>query len=152
MLTNAQIEELHALYERLTGQSVVLTIGRRCAWQLWGETVAAWIRHSGHKLGIREALELVVKRRRAQWKDKPHTCASVLKFTNLVEQPDKCEEDLAAATAARRATRAQGDPARAAVLRGTGRAEAAGDGETRVSTPDAARMLATIQQMKEAAK
>lgn len=124
MLTNAQIEELHALYERLTGQSVVLTVPRRCAWQAWGVGIANWIRHSGRRdVSIRRALELVVARRKSQWKDKPHTLAGQLKFGVLVERVEVCEEDLAASLARSRARSALPDPGRAAILRATGRAD-----------------------------
>lgn len=129
MLKNEQIEELHALYERLTGQSVMLTVGRRCAWQAWGAAMADWIRHRGAKdVGIRRALELVVARRKTQWRDKPHTLSAVLKFKNLVEQTENCEEDLAASVACLRARAARPEPARAAVLRATGRDDAAAEG------------------------
>lgn len=107
MLTSDRINLLHSRWETLTGYQVPLTIPRHDAWQAWAREVAAWIKHvETPGLTIRDCLDGVVEARRKQFADKPHTFKAVLKFSHLVEQPDKAVNDLAVWHAGRRARRA----------------------------------------------
>lgn len=150
MLTEDQIRELHGLWGELTGYALPLTLPRQDAWQAWARAVGLWIKHAGRPMTIRDALRAVVAYRRQQFRDKPNTLAAVLKFRHLVELPHLVEEDLAAWAAAKRAKTFAGDPARASVLRSTGRdSEAGGQREADAARPAAEAIERGFAMLRE---
>jgi hypothetical protein len=151
VLSEAQISELHSLYERLSGNVVTLTLGRMAAWQLWAAQIGGQIRRLEQPgLTVRIALDEIINHRRRMYGDKPHTLASVLKFRHIVEQPDYAEEDLSDAIRRRRQIRSQtpAQPDKVRVLAATGRPTTL-DAAPKTSPEVAARLL---QQLKDAAK
>jgi hypothetical protein len=141
------VTELHALYERLTGNVVTLTIGRMDAWQNWARQIGVQIKRAETPgLTLRLALQMIVEHRQKVMAAKPNTLAAVLRFRHLVEQPDYAEEDLSDALRQRRAHRATA-PLRtdkASVLQATGRAPA--EPAPDPTTPEVvARLLAELK-------
>ena len=150
MLTEDQVSELHALYTRLTGLEVTLTLFRSAAWQAWARQVAACIRQAEQPgLTLRIALQTVIEHRKAKWAQKKFTLAATLRFGYLVERVDYFEEDLAEALHQRRVRSLRPDPARAAVLQATGRAPAA-EAPASKATPEVVAKL--ISDLKNAVK
>ena len=147
MLTEPQVAELHALYERLTGNVVTLTLGRGDDWQVWARQIGIQIKRAETPgLTLRLALQMIIEHRQKVMAAKPHTLAAVLRFRHLVEQPDYAEEDLSDALRQRRAHRAQMPECagKAGVLRATGRPAAEAPRET--ATPEVvAGLLAKLK-------
>lgn len=151
MLTQPQVGELHALYERLTGHVITLTLSRMDAWQVWARQIGLTIQRAETPgLTLRLALQMIVEHRQRGLAGKPSTLAAVLKFRHLVEQPDYAEEDLSDALRARRARAATAPQRtdRAAVLRATGRPAAPEPVPT--ATPEVVQQL--IQNLRAAAR
>jgi hypothetical protein len=101
------IVQLHHLYRQLTGLQITLDFSRENTWGYW--CAKGW---------TAEDLRLVVAHIKNEIRAQRRFPAS-LRFSNLVGQVDRFEEDLAEARARSRGSRV--DPARASVLRATGR-------------------------------
>ncbi|HOC56631.1 MAG TPA: hypothetical protein PKI20_13495 [Verrucomicrobiota bacterium] len=102
-----KIRALHSAYVLHSGLAIGLDMYRE---RVWFE----WLRR-GFTL---EDLKLVIRYLRAGIRDGQRN-RGALRFSNLIAQPDRFEEDLAEARAQARPRHA--DPARAAVLRASGR-------------------------------
>ncbi|MCE5278877.1 MAG: hypothetical protein LLG03_12715 [Planctomycetaceae bacterium] len=101
------IPQLHALYVTLTGMDIRLDPSREYDWFQW--TQAGF---------TADDLQLLVAEIKRGIRDQTRRPAA-LKFRNLIGDLQRFEEDLAEARARARAFRP--DPARASVLRSTGR-------------------------------
>lgn len=106
-LNQDQIQQLHQLYQQLTGLSVPLTMGRIFTWEAWGS--------SGY---TSEDLRVVVSFLRGKIKGGRKTIAC-LRFSTFIGNPDFFGEDLAEARAVGRHTPMP--EAKEEVLRATGR-------------------------------
>lgn len=101
------INDLHAAYESLTGLKLGLTMGRIYAWEVW--LTRGWT-----------AADLQMVVRALVGKAKAQNRQPCLKFSRIVEDLDRFEEELAEARARHRTMRTTPDKAR--VLRASGRA------------------------------
>lgn len=108
LVTNTEIQQIHRVYCQATGFNLALDIAREQDWLLW------------LKRGFTaDDLRLMVShlRREIQAGRRNEGC---LKFRNLIVNVDFFEEDLAELRARQRPRPAM-DPAKASVLRATGR-------------------------------
>lgn len=121
----AQISAYHAEYQRLTGQRVTL-LGREWVWWEW---IQRELTLDDLRLLIRDK-----QRRIRQGELPPQSIA----FRNAVANADFAEEDILLLRARTRARPA--DPARAAVLRATGRPTHSDSSPTQAAGPIAARL------------
>ena len=104
-----KIHSLHAAWERLTGQRLVLDCMRERCWFDWLER------------GLTDQdLELLVRSAQARIRAGKLSPSS-LKFRYMLGNTDQAEEDVAELKARKRQTRPETDPGKAAVLRATGR-------------------------------
>jgi hypothetical protein len=138
-----QVRALHAAWERLTGQRLVLDCMRERAW--WD-----WIQRG---LGV-EDLELLLAELRARVRAGRLNPSSI-KFRFIVGNPDQAEEDIAEIKARRRPNPAA-DAGRVAALQAAGRTgDATHQGESRMKAapvPDAvpvADVVARLRQWRE---
>lgn len=106
------IPKLHALYCALTGQQITLTIARYWPWECWLKMVAE------KNIPPEAALRAVVAHLRRGIRDQRRN-EGCLKFSNLIQDLERAEEDLAEALARQRFV--PPPAARASVLRATGR-------------------------------
>lgn len=102
-----QINDLHRLYQQLTGLAVSLDFSRENIWGHW--LAKGW---------TADDLRIVITHIKAEIRAERRFPAS-LRFSNLVGQTDRFEEDLVEARARARVPRT--DPARAEALRASGR-------------------------------
>jgi len=131
-----EIRRLHATWERLTGQRLVLDAMRERAWFDWLER------------GLTES-DLALLVRDLQGKIRAGKCSPAgLKFRYVVANVDQAEEDVAELKARRR--RAAGpSPGKAAVLRATGR-EAENPPAAAAQAGDVMRRSAELEQARRA--
>jgi hypothetical protein len=132
-----QIEALHSEYVRLTGMDVPLSMPRLFTWEVF--------QHRG--FGLPE-LNIVVPWLRKQIKTGPKT-VKCLGFRALIEDCEAFEEHLSFARAESRIRRP--DPARASILRTTGRDPNPVQGEARPARNIIAEMTALneLRALKE---
>lgn len=109
-IDRTKIPELHAIYERMTGLEVPLTLQRNFQWEAW--LVNEW---------TEDDLRLVVEVLRRKIKA-GHKTLSCLRFSTLIGNTEWFAEDLAEAKALAR--RPQEDRGRSEALRATGRPSA----------------------------
>lgn len=109
MKPNPTIESLHQTYLDYSGMICVLHTARYFPWEAWLER------------GFTEAdLKLVIRHIKNEINDHRRTMAA-LKFSNLIQDADRFEEDLSVARALAR--RPKPDYERTRVLQATGRTE-----------------------------
>jgi len=137
-----QIEQLHELYQNLTGHQLFLNMSREMEWFAW----LKWRRPPFTADDLRLVVTLIRRGIKEQKRNE-----GALKFSNLIGMPDRFEEDLALARALNR-------PKPPAVK--TVSTPSVGTQTNRIvptnGTEDTARpvadVIANIQKLKDAAK
>lgn len=136
MTSPLQIAALHRVYRELTGLEIRLDMERE---RVWFE----WTRAGFGEADLRTVVHYLRRGIRENWR-RP----GALKFTNLIGQPDKFEEDLAEAKqfANGKARQAKPDAARASVLAATGRPDPGAEYAVRNGGEAAAKALADLKK------
>ncbi len=129
MITQSQIQEIHATYCALTGLQVPLSMQRIYAWEMWCTEFKP------------PDLEIVVRHLKQKVRERPKLLRC-FKFEWFIGNRENFAEDLAEARALMRAPKVNGE--RASVLRATGRVETMPDV---VHTP--AEFLASKEGLKK---
>lgn len=145
------IPELHRLYVELTGHKITLHSGREGMW-------AAWLHFRREEPFTSEDLRVTINHLWRGIKDGSRQPGS-LRFSNLIEQPDYFEENLALARAPVRRP-PQPNPARQAALEATGRTGGPQDNSGRpggvltspVFVPASEAAQAALRLLKESLK
>lgn len=146
---NTEIAALHRRYMDLTGYALRLDMARENAWGLWLHYAREAIRCVEAPAGYSpaQALDDVVGWLRGEIRAQRRNVGS-LRFSNLVGQPDRFEEDLSMMLAQRRAADRRPPPNRASVLRATGRPE---QEEPPPAAPAAEAIERMLSQLRAAA-
>jgi len=130
-----QILQLHRLYVEQTGHAVSLGFDRERAW--FDFLARGW---------TEDDLRLVIEKIKSGIR-RGERRPGALKFRNLIVQLDYFDEDLAEARAAARVKRM--DPARAAVLRATGRSDAPPSGTAKAVSEVALKVLRDFMEQNK---
>lgn len=146
MTNSDHIPKIHALYETLTGHRIMLTLARHWPWECW----LLMVKH--HGIEPEAALRAVVAHlRRGIREQRRHE--GCLKFSNLIQNLETAEEDLAEALARAR-FKPSTTPARDSVLRSAGRPpspKGEGRGEGGRKNSQSVPIAEVIKKMREAA-
>lgn len=121
---DTEIAALHRLYVSATGYGISLDMTRENQWSLWLHIARQAIACAEvpAEYGPAAALSDVIDWLRCEIRAQRRNIGS-LRFSNLIGQPDRFEEDFAAMLAQKRAAARRPPPNRASVLRATGRPE-----------------------------
>lgn len=140
-----EMRACHAAWQRETGQQLPLDFARENLWAQWIVAVRP-LCDPGQP--IANAVFALARHRRLKYKEARHIMASTLAFRYFVGNTDYAQEDLAEAKARLRARSQRIEPARAAVLRATGRPDAEDTAKENRQARPASEILARLGDIK----